>query len=118
MNKVVVATATVAGIITVGVMIWPSSDTVVVADNANDTQVDVSPVVKRTLEIYQSSEFQEEMKTLATARAMFELASEKQSEALELSEQAMIAYQKSKGMADDWHNVQMYASSTGNNTER
>lgn len=109
-------------IITAGIMIYTNitDDVVYVADNTNDTtEEEISPVVQRTLEIYNSSEFQEEMKVMATARAMFELSKEKQQEAIELSEQAMMAYQQSKGMADTWHGSQVasdkaYASSTSN----
>ena len=85
-------------------------------DNTQDIQATdeevLSPVVVKTLEIYESQEFQEEMKTLATARAMFELAKDKQAEAIELSEQATIAYDKSRLMAGEWHNNIMYATSS------
>lgn len=105
--------AVILCIITAGVMIYHwYNKPVDVADSTQDTHEVLSPVVAKTMEIYNSPEFQDEMKTLATARAMFELSAEKQSEAIDLSEQAMIAYLKSKDMADVWHNNQMYASST------
>ena len=54
-------------------------------------------------EIYNSAEFQSEMRTMALARAQFEISIEKQSEALELSLQAQTNYDKAQSLESKWH---------------
>lgn len=72
----------------------------------NEVKEQSEIIAERTLEVYNSAEFQSEIMQLATARALFELSNETQSNAVELSEMAVMSYEKSQLMAEDWHNLQ------------
>jgi hypothetical protein len=54
--------------------------------------------------IYNSVTFQNEMRKLATARALYELSNETQNNAVKLSEKALATYQESKTLEQEWHN--------------
>lgn len=72
----------------------------------NEVKKQEEVIAERTLAIYNSVEFQSEMMQLATARALFEMSNETQSNAVDLSEMAVMSYEKSQLMAEDWHNLQ------------
>lgn len=63
-------------------------------------------IAEKTLAIYESDEFKAEMLALATARALFAMSLDEQDGAVELSEMAMMSYEKSQLMADTWHSNQ------------
>lgn len=105
MIKTVVAFVTIGMVVSVGYYFAvgdydESTDDVIV----NVTPKQENPVDVRTDKIMQSAKFQEEMRTLAKARAMFEMSLEKQAEALELSEQAKANYDKAQSLESQWHN--------------
>ena len=112
--KVIIATIGVlvacmfAGVIVTNLS---SSSEKYVADVTEDTQVPLTPLELRIDKVYNSEEFQKEMVEIATARAMFELSSEKQREALDLSKQAMDRYLSSKDMFLTWYNSIDYVGS-------
>lgn len=72
----------------------------------NEVKEQSELIAERTMSIYNSQEFQQEVMQLATARALFEMSNETQSNAVELSEMAVMSYEKSQLMAEDWHNLQ------------
>ena len=97
--------------ITVGLLVLALSYNFFIADYdevveeviTEDVSVQVNPVDIKAEEIYNSQEFQDEMKTMALARAQFELSIEKQNEALLLSTQAKTNYDKAQSLESQWH---------------
>jgi hypothetical protein len=59
-------------------------------------------IAVRASDIMASPEFQDEVRAMATARALYALSIERQDIAVELSEMAMSSYLKSKELASNW----------------
>ena len=59
-------------------------------------------ITQRAIDIMATAEFQEEIRAMATARALYQLSIEKQDVAVELSEMAMASYKKSVDLSSKW----------------
>jgi len=84
------------------VVVYNNEDEVIINEPL-PVVTELTPLEKRVEAIMQSEEFQVEIETLATARAMFEMSIEKQQEALQLSEQAKQTYDLAQSLEGDWH---------------
>lgn len=87
-----------------GINIFATSEIVYV--NVKEEKSEAEIIAERIEAIYNSEEFESEMRALAEARALFELSNETQSNAVSLSERAMQSFQNSKAMNEAWYDKQ------------
>jgi len=65
-------------------------------------KTDEDKVSELALGIYNSSEFEAEMRAAAMARALYTLSNEKSSQALKYAEMAQVSHNNSKKLAQQW----------------
>ena len=68
--------------------------------NTTPTRADL--IAERTQYIMNSVEFKDEVRELATARALYELSNEAQDGAVELSQMALMSFQKNAALTIKW----------------
>jgi len=99
-NSIIIATC--IALVIVGVNVFSETETVYVKQVKSEADV----VAERIEAIYNSEEFESEMRALAEARALYEISNETQENAVALSERAMQSFQKNKAMNEAWYSNQ------------
>ena len=98
-SKILLGGVMIVSIAAIGYIVFGGSTIEVVAE---PKVVELTPLEELTKEIRDSVEFQNEVRLLAEARAMYQLSISKQDEAVVLAEQALATYQEAKSFENDW----------------
>src|SRR6056297_2900352 len=91
----------VVSIVGIGFIVFGNS-TVETKPTQEAQTVELTELEKLTEDIYNSSEFQNEVRLRAEARAMYQMSLAKQDEAVKLSEDALASYQMANTLENDW----------------